>query len=428
MKKFLLLLLAVFLGYTVAYYTQKSGNEKSGWGFNFKSTSNNKESFSLWNTLESMFSSKPKQYKFQILNDSIAYEQAKFLYKKENWQDAFTKFNDLATNVPDFDSIYLYAGKSAIELQYFDSAQQNLLIALELNSKNVEANTLYANLLNEHFYDYYGAADYAKLALKYDKTYLPAYDEYAKANYYQADYDETNTIIDKALNIDSSYAPLYYLRGKINEKWNDTLSAIEYFNLAIHFDSSFVKPYDALANIYFYESNYPVSISWYRQAINKKSNDKYMYYLNAGLDYWYLENLDSCLYFYNKSIEAKNDYYLVYNNIGYVYYTQKKYDLALENYSKCVEINSKYANVYLNRGVLYYTQQKYMEALNDFYSAHENDPDDNIAVYDIAITQDVLENYEDACKMYEKYLETGTNPSDIAYAKERLEQLSQFNK
>ncbi|MCK5538732.1 MAG: tetratricopeptide repeat protein [Bacteroidales bacterium] len=426
MNKFLLTLIALFLGYIVAFYTKPPEVKKELWEFSFEqSEGSNSESYgSILKEIMSVFEPEPEVFGYFSLEDSLEYEQAKVYFFAKEYQDAYSSFYKLYDYYYDFDSLLVYTARCALELGEIEKSEDFFLYALEANPENVEANTFYAKMLIDERESFFDAAYYAEIAIDNDNSYVPAYVEFARAKYYSNYLDEAHQIINDGLALDSSNSALYYVKALIFDYKNDFDLAFENYQKAIKFDSSYVEPYAGMGSLNFDAEYYFEAIKWYQKALRMKKAVKHVYLLNIGLSFHRLEKLDSCLHYYKKCIAEKPDYYLVYNNRGKVYFEQNSYDKALADYSKCVDLNSQYYSAYLNRGILYFQQGNYIEALNDFYSVNEYDPENEYAIYDIALAHEALENYDDAIEMYKKYIEIGTIEQNLNIARARIENLN----
>lgn len=111
-------------------------------------------------------------------------------------------------------------------------------------------------------------------------------------------------------------------------------------------------------------------------------------------------------------------------------YDGQKYDEALTAFNKILEADKN--NVYglYYRGMIYDAQKKLTDAITDFKKVLELNANDFLILnYMIAADYDTLENYKEAYKYYEVYINS-TAPDDEykQYAKTRMEELKPYVK
>ena len=111
-------------------------------------------------------------------------------------------------------------------------------------------------------------------------------------------------------------------------------------------------------------------------------------------------------------------------------YDGQKYDEALTAFNKILEADKN--NVYglYYRGMIYDAQKKLTDAITDFKKVLELNANDFLILnYMIAADYDTLENYKEAYKYYELYINS-TAPDDEykQYAKTRMEELKPYVK
>jgi len=408
MKKLLFVLISIFLGYLTAFYTKPPEVKKGLWDF-FEKPGFNK-----------------KQQLFKSSSDSLNYQIAKNLLEKYNYNIAYQKFDILWQKGNKNDSVSLGIAKAAWGIDSLDWALNWIDTTLRLNKNNYEALVLKSRIIRK-FTDYEAAYNYANHALIFKEDYVPALVQLAFAQYYLDSTTENskNTLL-KAKSLNPNYAESYYLESLISFYEGDTTRGLALLDTCILKDSNFTSAYsekgyillDASSKEKLYEA-----INYYRTALNKPRPVKHIYYLNIGYAHSKLKNTDSTLFYYKKSIQVKPDYYLAYYNTGYQYYTMKKIKKALKYFNLAIKYKPDYAQSYIYRGIIFYNKEDYIQALNDFYSALEHDPNNPNAIYDIALTHDKLGNSSDALEMYQKYMKSYNDVSNLQYVRKRIKEL-----
>jgi len=411
MKKFLLIFLSLFLGYLTAFYTKPKEVKKGLWDF-FKAPNFHK-----------------KQKLFKSSSDSLNYQIAKNLLEKYYYNTAYQKFDILWQKGNKNDSVSLGIAQAAYGIDSLDWALNWIDTTLKLNKKNYEALTL-KSIIARNSADYESANNYANHALYIKKDYVPALVQLAFAQYYlNSTTEDAKTTLLKAKYLNPNYAESYYLESLISFYNGDTTNGLALLDTCIVKDTNFTYAYAAkgyiLLNATTKEKLYE-AIDCYKTALSKPKALKHIYNLNIGYIYSKLENNDSTLFYYKKSMQAKPDYYLAYQNTGFQYYTMNEPKKALKYFNLAIKYKQDCVEAYIYRGLIFYNNDDYVQALNDFYSALEYAPDNAYAIYNIALTQDLLGNTSDALEMFKKVRTNYSSEKTLRYANKRIKELQKI--
>ena len=408
MKKLLLILFSILLGYLTAFYT-KPPEVKKG----------------LWDFIEKPGFHK-KQQLFKSSSDSFNYQIAKNLLEKYYYNTAYQKFNILWQRGNKNDSVSLGIARAAWGIDSLNWALNWIDTTLRLNKNNYEALSLKSRITRE-LADYEAAYKHACNALLIKENYVPAIVQLAFAEYY---IDTTTKYsmysLKEAKSLNPDYAESYYLEALISIYDGDTAHGLALLDTCILKDANFTLAYaekgyillDATSDEKLHEA-----INCYRTALSKPKPLKHIYYMNIGYIYSNLQNNDSTLYYYKKSIQVKPDYYLAYYNTGYQYYTMQKMEKALKYFNLAIKYKRNYTNAYIYKGLIFYDDKNYAQALDNFYWALVYDPDNAHAIYNIAITEDILGHTSDAIKMYKKVRTNYISEEKLRYANKRIKEL-----
>ncbi len=418
MNKFLLVIIALFGGYALAWYTKPAEVQKD-----FFPWTNNQNTQSIWSQITALFDDNKEIFRFENVDDSLTYVNAVHLFKLKEYKSADSLFDVLLLKYYNFDSLYIFAARNKLNLGNTDDAQYYYLQALDIFDENALLYTEYAHYLNSMLL-YYDADYYAQEALSLDQNLKEAYFELAYSYLYSGYYDLSIEKLEEGLLIDSVFAPFYYMKALVFDEKNDFDNAIHYYSLAIKYDPEYVEAINALGYLNFKFEYFYEAIKWFKLAISKNSPINYHINMNTALAFSKIDKPDSAFHYFAESIKIKPDNFQVYLTRGYYAYQLERYAQAIEDFNKVIELDSQNAHAYIYRGASYYAQGKFVEALNDYYSAFEYEPLNEDVIYNLAITHDQLSNTSDAIQMYQKYIELGTDSICLAYSNNRIVELN----
>ena len=342
-KKFILILITIFLAYLTAFYTTGKEHGYSD-PFAIDSLFNNlipekKTNFEKGiNYFEKQNYDKALNYFFDALSDKEqkANYYIGYIYNKQkNYDDAMIYLEKAVNYEPENADAYLQKGIAEYNLQDYTNAVNDLYFSTELNSENPEA--------------YY---------------YL---------------------------------AESYYARGK-------NIVALQAIETALEYDSLNTDYHNEAASIAYNAKDYEKALFHYKKYADSFPDDKYTM-LNIGLCYNKTGNKDSAVYWYDKTIEKYPDYSMVYNNKGWILQTEGKYDAAIKLYDKALKYDSSNEYAVWNRADSYFAIGKYDKAIKDYQKAYNLNNDYYNALYYIALCYEKLNDKENALKYYQQFLQ-----------------------
>lgn len=114
--------------------------------------------------------------------------------------------------------------------------------------------------------------------------------------------------------------------------------------------------------------------------------------------------------FYNQTLKYAPESYRIINNLGMAYADEKMWDESVQMYTKAIEIAPDSAVAYHNLGNTYLETGRTNEGIEQFNKAIDLDPSFYYSYN--ALTKHYLdhENYGEALKVQERYLEHSSNP------------------
>lgn len=112
------------------------------------------------------------------------------------------------------------------------------------------------------------------LAIKFDPTFIQAYENRGVASYYLERYNDAMTDFNKALEIDPYDYNTYGRRGMVKFKLNDMNGAIDDFSKALEGCSNPVQYYDARGQIRYQMMDYPGAYADFNKAVKTGGGDR----------------------------------------------------------------------------------------------------------------------------------------------------------
>ena len=185
--------------------------------------------------------------------------------------------------------------------------------------------------------------------------------------------------------------------------------------------------------------DYDNAINYYKKAqqINPKNSEipYYIGYLYSEQKKWseaekYLKNAIEL----NPQSEAKNLLsYVIKNtnmdvlNKGIDFFEQKDYNSALQKFNEVLKQESDNAFAYYYRGLTYDEQKQTKLAISDYLNVLKYSSEFPIANYMVAVDYDNIENYKEAYKYFQLFVQKYTTDDEyLKYAKSRMEELKPY--
>lgn len=259
-----------------------------------------------------------------------------------------------------------------------DKSKVDLEKALQLDSSNLDAHILYANIqlsmthldTSKYHYSYvierdssntsayigmarlyslidnFANADrYVSMALKYDQHLAEAY--FLRGIIYRSDFYTTGreeswdiamSSFQTAVEQDPDYYSAYIEMGVMQDQKGSEL-ALEYYNsaLAIYPEST-----EALYNVGMYHQTRKElnqAIAAYKKLNKIDSTWADPFYNQGYIHLVYTGDLDSSIYFFQRSVDLDPNYYQAYNNLGLAYEMKEDFQNAKKYYQKAIEAN-----------------------------------------------------------------------------------------
>lgn len=312
---------------------------------------------------------------------AILYDYAYKLHKDNKIQEAITAYKGVISSNSSNADAYINLGICYAAVQDYENAKNILNIAKnKFPSNNLVAKTLndvladsYSNILSNASSSYENK-DYKKSLSMY-LSVIPATEEslLGAAASYQNLEDLDNAVI-------------YYKKAFVI---NPNNASIPYY----------------IGYIYSEQQNWSEAQKYLRQALALNPNSE-----AKGLLPYVEQNI---------SASSLSD--------GIKLYESKNFENALAKFNEIIKAEQNNAYAYYYRALIYDEQKKTQLAINDYLDVLKYTKDIPIVNYLLAVDYDGLENYKDAYKYYQQFINNYTTEDEyLNYAKSRAEELKPY--
>lgn len=228
--------------------------------------------------------------------------------------------------------------------------------------------------------------------------------QYAIELHTKGDYEKAIKEYKNIIQISEPDSDLYVNLGAAYQAMDNNENAISAYKNAININDSNATAYYYLGTAYFGQKNYEKALKSYQKALAINPEDKNI-----------KEAIES-----SKKVMTDN---ILEKSISE--YNQGNYKEALLTLNTALITSSENADIYYHRGMVYDAMEKYPLAISDYKLAVKYNPGLDIAYYALAVDYDILKNYSEAKKWYEKFINEADNHNDeyVKYSKQRISQL-----
>lgn len=281
---------------------------------------------------------------------------------------------------PDSVSLLVKRGEIYFEDYKYDLAMNDAAKAFRLDSTNLTARLLFAQVLNNRenrsLADIISAQRNYKVVLKKQPKNTTALVGLASTFLFQQDFEKTFQYTNEALRIDPKFRDAYVLKGTTYMMLKNKDLAKSSYETAIQQDPDFFAAYFILGQIYQSENN-PVCVEYFttahelepdnlevkyqvaytRDTYGQTEGAKEMYremasdtvdlYVSKGLFHqgrihYREDNIDSAMYFYKSALETDPMFVQAWYNLGLCHQSKGNKEKALKAYSNCLKYDPEY--------------------------------------------------------------------------------------
>lgn len=286
--------------------------------------------------------------------------------------------DSLIVQFPDSVGLLLERGNLEFDRYGYDVAMNDAAKAFRIDSNNLDARMLYAEVLNNRetrsFQDVATAQHNYKEVVKKQPKNIRALIGLAATYSYQQDFDKTFQYVNEALRIDPKYRNAYVLKGTTYRQIGNMELAKSSYQTAIQQDPDFFEAYFFLGQIYQSEND-PLCIEYFTTALELKPEyteikyqlafskqlhgqldgavelyremaaDTVDFYINRGLFHqgyikqFELNEIDSAVYYYKSALKTEPRHVESWHNLGLCYKEQGDKTKALQSFAKALQYN-----------------------------------------------------------------------------------------
>lgn len=279
---------------------------------------------------------------------------------------------------PDSVDLLVERGNRYLKTFEFDKAIADGAKAFRIDSNNLEARLLFADILNNKpdrsiTTDVSAAQRHYKFALKKRPKDPKVLISLASTYSQQMDFEESFKLINKALRIDKRYRDAYVLKGSNYLFLNKPDLAKSSYETAVQQDPKFFEAYLMLGSLYQSENN-EICLEYYRTAVSLQPKNPDVLF-SLAYAYQLFNQPAKALALYRKMIQLDTAYYQALNQIGVIkQYNYKEIDSAIYYYKSALQTEPRFVQAWHNLGMCYEESGDVSQALQSYGKALKYDP------------------------------------------------------
>jgi tetratricopeptide (TPR) repeat protein len=279
---------------------------------------------------------------------------------------------------PDSVDLLVERGNRYLKTFEFDKAIADGAKAFRIDSNNLEARLLFADILNNKpdrsiTTDVSAAQRHYKFALKKRPKDPKVLISLASTYSQQMDFEESFKLINKALRIDKRYRDAYVLKGSNYLFLNKPDLAKSSYETAVQQDPKFFEAYLMLGSLYQSENN-EICLEYYRTAVSLQPKNPDVLF-SLAYAYQLFNQPAKALALYRKMIQVDTAYYQALNQIGVIkQYNYKEIDSAIYYYKSALQTEPRFVQAWHNLGMCYEERGDVSQALQSYGKALKYDP------------------------------------------------------
>jgi tetratricopeptide (TPR) repeat protein len=279
---------------------------------------------------------------------------------------------------PDSVDLLVERGNTYLKKFEFDKAIADGAKAFRIDSNNLEARLMFADILNNKpdrsiTTDVSAAQRHYKFALKKCPKDPKVLISLASTYSQQMDFEESFKLINKALRIDKRYRDAYVLKGSNYLFLNKPDLAKSSYETAVQQDPKFFEAYLMLGSLYQSENN-EICLEYYRTAVSLQPKNPDVLF-SLAYAYQLFNQPAKALALYRKMIQLDTAYYQALNQIGVIkQYNYKEIDSAIYYYKSALQTEPRFVQAWHNLGMCYEESGDVSQALQSYGKALKYDP------------------------------------------------------
>lgn len=281
---------------------------------------------------------------------------------------------------PDSVPLLVERGNKLFTEYEYDLAMNDAARAFRLDSNNVEARLLYAEVLNNRekrtIDDVTTAQRLYKVVIRKQPKNLRALVGLAATYAFMQDFEKTFQYVNEALRIDPRYRDAYVLKGSTYRQLGNMELAISSYETAIQQDPEFFEAYFLLGQIYQAENN-PTCVEYFATALELRPDILEVKYQLAYSKEMHGQ-VDGAIELYREMAQDTVDFYVSHGlfHLGHIkQFKLHEIDSAMYYYKSAIETEPRFVEAWHNLGLCHLEKGDKSKALKSFANALKYDPD-----------------------------------------------------
>ena len=297
--------------------------------------------------------------------------------KDTKLKKASQNIDTLLMKYPDSIPLLIKHGEYYFKKYSFKKALSSAAKAFRLDSTNLEARMLYADVLNNRpdrtIEEVVTAQRHFGYIIEKQPKNKRAFVSLASTFSLMQDFDQSFKYINDALRIDPKYRDAYILKGTNYLQMNKVPLAKSSYETAVQQDPEFYEAYVALGNLYQKEDN-PICIEYYTTAASLAPKDMNVLYLEAyALQYF--GKSEEALEKYREMYKIDDSFAMAQFQQGYIkQFYQNEIDSAVTFYDRALLQEPKFVEAWHNLGMCYEEKNDKSQALQAYSKALKYNP------------------------------------------------------
>jgi tetratricopeptide (TPR) repeat protein len=226
-------------------------------------------------------------------------------------------------------------------------------------------------------------------------------------------YDSARQFLEKAVELDPTFATAYLYLAYTYNSLGNTKARNEAIEKAKTFSEKVTdkeRLYIGAFYVNFVEKNSEKYSAILQNIAKRYPKEKWVHFLLGR--YYYSRDLDKekAIEECNKVLELDPKYGLALNLIAYLYVDMKNYEKAIEYFKKYASVSPGDANPFDSMAEAYFWMGSLDEAIAKYKEALEVKPDFYMSMHSIQYVYALKEDYSEALKWIDKYIDTASSP------------------
>ena len=259
--------------------------------------------------------------------------------------------------------LYLELSNYYTNVKLLDSALNNALIAIKLDSNN---SNIYVAVSDIYFSMGHvdNAEEMLEKAIVLNNKNNEAYLKLGELYFLIQNHKQSVEILTKAIRLQIHNPKAYHILGRNYLEQGDTSLAIRNYLVSVEQDPDYFDSYEELALLHHLKRN-PLAVNYYNNALNVQPDNVQTLY-NLAMFFQETGDYEKALEKYRMILQINPHHRNALHNMGWIYIGEDKFEESAVFFTKAIEQDSTYAEAVYNRGYSFEQLKKYDYARQDY--------------------------------------------------------------